>query len=196
MLLDDVHQLYFSKVCAAEKNEVVKDGKAVTKAVKDYWDLYDKQLEERRQKMKKLSRQRAKRKDALVQIHLALREEQQDKRESEEQGHGLEEIEHCSENDRLENVRLRENRPQKTQVHIRVQNRGTRKHITTVQNLSSDLDLPKIKDHLQRQLKINGTIVESEEYGTVIQLTGDKRAEVKKFLSEHNICKAELIKVH
>ncbi|KAK9760753.1 hypothetical protein K7432_014886 [Basidiobolus ranarum] len=42
----------------------------------------------------------------------------------------------------------------------------------------------------------NGTIVEDEELGEVIQLQGDQRIKVATFLVQQGITKKELIKIH
>ena len=42
----------------------------------------------------------------------------------------------------------------------------------------------------------NGTVVVDEDAGDVIQLQGDQRDNIAKFLTEFNICKKEEITVH
>ena len=69
-------------------------------------------------------------------------------------------------------------------IHIRVQQRNGRKCITTVQGLHQDLDLKKILKALKKQECCNGTVVEDEEMGAVLQLQGDQRDSVAKFLTE------------
>ena len=68
-------------------------------------------------------------------------------------------------------------------IHIRVQQRNGRKCITTVQGLHQDLDLKKILKALKKQECCNGTVVEDEEMGAVLQLQGDQRDSVAKFLT-------------
>jgi translation initiation factor 1 len=69
-------------------------------------------------------------------------------------------------------------------IHIRVQQRNGRKCITTVQGLHQDLDLKKILKALKKQECCNGTVVEDEEMGAVLQLQGDQRDSVAKVLTE------------
>ena len=73
-------------------------------------------------------------------------------------------------------------------IHIRVQQRNGRKCITTVQGLHQDLDLKKILKALKKQECCNGTVVEDEEMGAVLQLQGDQRDSVAKFLTEMGAC--------
>jgi translation initiation factor 1 len=42
----------------------------------------------------------------------------------------------------------------------------------------------------------NGTTVEDEEWGTIIQLQGEHRLHIFKFLIEEGICSKEEIKIH
>lgn len=77
-------------------------------------------------------------------------------------------------------------------VHIRVQNRSTKKFITIIEGLSSELDLKKILQGLKRTLHVNGSLLDNG----VITLTGDKRDEVASFLVEFGIVEKSQIKKH
>ena len=46
-----------------------------------------------------------------------------------------------------------------------------------------------------KEFACNGTVVEHEEYGEVIQLQGDQRQKVAEFLVQSQIAKLEQIKV-
>ena len=81
-------------------------------------------------------------------------------------------------------------------VHIRVQQRNGRKCITTVQGLNQDLDLKKILKALKKQECCNGTVVEDEEMGQVLQFQGDQRDAVGKFLTDMEIVDGKNIKKH
>merc|ERR1712167_151897 len=83
----------------------------------------------------------------------------------------------------------------KGDVHIRVQQRNGRKCITTVQGLAADLDIKKILKYIKKSFNCNGAVVD-DKAGAVIQLQGDQRDNVKKFLTTENICIAEEVKVH
>ncbi|KAG8833534.1 Eukaryotic translation initiation factor eIF-1 [Serendipita sp. 399] len=80
-------------------------------------------------------------------------------------------------------------------IHIRIQQRNGRKTLTTLQGLSTDYDYKKILKEFKKQFACNGTLIEDEEMGTVIQLQGDQRAKILKFLTEQGIPK-ETIKLH
>ena len=81
-------------------------------------------------------------------------------------------------------------------VHIRVQQRNGRKCITTVQGLHADLDLKKILKAIKKAECCNGTVVEDEEMGQVLQFQGDQRDAVGKFLTENEIVDAKDVKKH
>jgi len=81
-------------------------------------------------------------------------------------------------------------------IHIRVQQRNGRKCITTVQGLDASLDLKKILKALKKAECCNGTVVEDEAMGSVLQLQGDQRDAVAKFLTENEIVPQAKIKKH
>ncbi|KAJ1926408.1 Eukaryotic translation initiation factor eIF-1 [Tieghemiomyces parasiticus] len=85
---------------------------------------------------------------------------------------------------------------QADKIHIRIQQRNGRKTITTVQGLSSALDLKKILKSLKKVQACNGTIVEDEEHGDVIQLQGDQRDAIALFLASEGIAAKANIKIH
>jgi len=81
-------------------------------------------------------------------------------------------------------------------VHIRIQQRNGRKSLTTVQGLASDLDLKKILKALKKTFSTNGTILQDEELGKIIQLQGDQRKNVYEFLVKCHICEKNEVKIH
>jgi len=81
-------------------------------------------------------------------------------------------------------------------VHIRIQSRNRRKSILTVQGLDDDLDLKKICKYLRKNLQCNGAVVSDKEHGDIIQLQGDHRIKVKKFLVDQEICTESQVIVH
>jgi len=81
-------------------------------------------------------------------------------------------------------------------VHIRVQQRNGRKCITTVQGLNEQLDLKKIIKAIKKTHCCNGTIVDDEEMGQVLQFQGDQRDNVLKFLLENELASKDKIKKH
>jgi len=89
-----------------------------------------------------------------------------------------------------------DNQSQKDVVHLRVQQRNGRKCITTVQGLSEQLDLKKIIKAVKKAHCCNGTIVEGEEMGQVLQFQGDQRDNVMTFLIDNEICDKDKIKKH
>lgn len=81
-------------------------------------------------------------------------------------------------------------------VHIRVQQRNSRKTLTTIQGLPDDLDLKRILKAFKKLFCCNGCIVEHPEHGMVLQLQGDHRVECERFLVDEQICSKEMIKLH
>tara|TARA_B110000014_G_C19609061_1_gene322483 strand:+ start:79 stop:396 length:318 start_codon:yes stop_codon:yes gene_type:complete len=81
-------------------------------------------------------------------------------------------------------------------VHIRIQQRNGRKCITTIQGLPEEADLKKLTKHAKRTFSCNGAVVIDEEEGKIIQLQGDQRENIKKFLIKENLVEETDIKIH
>ncbi|CAB0014959.1 unnamed protein product [Nesidiocoris tenuis] len=81
-------------------------------------------------------------------------------------------------------------------VHIRIQQRNGRKTLTTVQGLSSDYDLKKIVRACKKEFACNGTVIDHQEYGEVLQLQGDQRENICQWLTKTGLAKPDQLKVH
>jgi translation initiation factor 1 len=81
-------------------------------------------------------------------------------------------------------------------LDIRVQQRNGRKTLTTVQGLPKDLDPKKVLKVFKKEFACNGTIVDDEDMGEVIQLQGDHRAKVGQILIEEGICSKDGVQIH
>jgi translation initiation factor 1 len=81
-------------------------------------------------------------------------------------------------------------------VHLRCQQRNGRKCITTVQGLSTDLELKKILRRFKKTFNCNGAMVNDKELGDILQLSGDQREGVRKFLVDNEIYTNTEITVH
>ncbi|CAB1439702.1 unnamed protein product [Pleuronectes platessa] len=81
-------------------------------------------------------------------------------------------------------------------IHIRIQQRNGRKTLTTVQGISSQYDKKKLVKAFKKKFACNGTVIEHPEYGEVIQLQGDQRKDICKFLTDVHLAKDEQLKVH
>ncbi|KAF2105131.1 eukaryotic translation initiation factor SUI1 [Rhizodiscina lignyota] len=84
-------------------------------------------------------------------------------------------------------------------IHIRIQQRNGRKTLTTVQGIPTKFDQKKILKVIKKKFACNGTIVNDEKMGEVIQLQGDQRKDVEKFLIDKDEgldIDAKTIKVH
>lgn len=94
------------------------------------------------------------------------------------------------------NKGLRETSLQDTPIHIRIQQRNGRKTLTTVQGIHDGYDKKKLVKAFKKQFNCNGTVVENEEYGEVIQLQGDQRNNISEFLTSIDLAKREQLHVH
>jgi len=92
--------------------------------------------------------------------------------------------------DEAENVGSQQN-----YLHIRVQQRNGRKTLTTLQGLPKEYDPKKLLKAFKKEFACNGTIVDDEELGQVIQLQGDQRYKISTFLTTEGIPKST-IKIH
>jgi len=84
---------------------------------------------------------------------------------------------------------------QQNYIHIRIQQRNGRKTLTTLQGLPKEYDPKKLLKAFKKEFACNGTLVDDEELGQVIQLQGDQRVKISNFLIEEGIPKAT-IKLH
>ncbi|GAA5853501.1 hypothetical protein JCM8547_002481 [Rhodosporidiobolus lusitaniae] len=80
-------------------------------------------------------------------------------------------------------------------IHIRIQQRNGRKTITTLQGVPTEYDPKKLLKAFKKEFACNGSIVEHEEMGKVIQLQGDQRQNIFNILIEEGLDK-DTIKVH
>jgi len=80
-------------------------------------------------------------------------------------------------------------------IHIRIQQRNGRKTLTTLQGLPKEYDAKRILKAFKKEFACNGTLVDDEEMGQVLQLQGDQRTKIATFLTENGLSRAS-IKVH
>lgn len=83
-----------------------------------------------------------------------------------------------------------------TFIDIRIQQRNGRKVLTTVQGIPKTFDKNKLIKRFKKDFACNGTIIEDEELGTIVQLSGDQRLNVSNFLVNAEISTADKIKLH
>lgn len=83
-----------------------------------------------------------------------------------------------------------------SKIHIRIQQRNGKKSITSISGLPDDLDLKKILKTFKKTLNCNGAILNDEELGKIIQLQGDHRVFIRKFLLDEEIAIEENIIIH
>lgn len=84
------------------------------------------------------------------------------------------------------------------EIHIRVYQRKSRKYITTIEGMDSDLNFKKIIKCMKKTFSCNGTIKmdPKNERLKIIQLAGDQRDDVKDFLLRNELASIEQIKIH
>ncbi|CUV04438.1 translation initiation factor 1 (eIF1), SUI1p [Cryptosporidium parvum Iowa II] len=81
-------------------------------------------------------------------------------------------------------------------VHIRNQQRNGKKSLTTVQGLSAEFDLKRLLKAFKKNFSCNGTIIDDPEHGPILQIQGDHRHNVARFLVGENIVNSDEIKIH
>lgn len=79
---------------------------------------------------------------------------------------------------------------------MRIQQRNGRKTLTTLQGLPTEYDAKKILKSFKKAFACNGTIVEDDELGDILQLSGDQRLKIAEFLVNEKIAKKVDINVH
>ena len=89
-----------------------------------------------------------------------------------------------------------ENGQQVEKVHIRIQQRNRRKCVCSITGLAEDLDLKRICRALKKNFKCNGAVVKDDEWGEVIQIQGDHRQGVLKFLVGEEIVSKDMVVMH
>ncbi|KAG9391695.1 protein translation factor SUI1 [Carpediemonas membranifera] len=81
-------------------------------------------------------------------------------------------------------------------VHVRITQRNARKSVTTIEGLNPKISANKVLRHFKKTFSCNGTIITHDELGEIIQLQGDQRENVSKFLLEEKLVKKTNLKVH
>ncbi|KAL9649465.1 hypothetical protein ABK040_000704 [Willaertia magna] len=81
-------------------------------------------------------------------------------------------------------------------VHIRIQKRNGRKSITIVEGLPKNFKFKKLLSTIKHKYCCNGTLINDEQLGTVLQFSGDKRKAVSEFLLEEGIVTKDTLKIH
>lgn len=77
---------------------------------------------------------------------------------------------------------------EKTKITIFVKNRTGRKLQTSIWGWGPEYDLEKILKHFQKKFHCTGSIINDEEFGSVIKLTGNHKVPVYEFLVNEEIC--------
>ncbi|KAF9996055.1 Eukaryotic translation initiation factor eIF-1 [Entomortierella chlamydospora] len=85
---------------------------------------------------------------------------------------------------------------QKDYIHIRIQQRNGRKTLTTIQGLPKTFDQKRMLKVFKKDFACNGTLVDDEELGSVIQLQGDQRTKVLNLLTTEGGIDKKQIKIH
>jgi translation initiation factor 1 len=85
---------------------------------------------------------------------------------------------------------------QVNKVHIRIQQRNSKKCVVSIQGLADNLDLKDILKTLKRTFQCNGTIIKDDKWGTIIQLQGDHRAGIADFLVSKQFVTKDMIVMH
>ncbi len=81
-------------------------------------------------------------------------------------------------------------------VHVRITQRTARKSVTTIEGLNPRISANKVLRHFKKTFSCNGFIIDHEELGQIIQLQGDQRDKVSKFLLEEKLTRKANLKLH
>ena len=68
--------------------------------------------------------------------------------------------------------------------------------MTTLQGLPKEINSKRLLKEVKKQFACNGTVVDDEEHGEIIQLQGDQRLKMGEFLVNEGIAKKSAIKIH
>jgi translation initiation factor 1 len=79
---------------------------------------------------------------------------------------------------------------------LRIQQRNGRKTLTTLQGLPKEIDSKRLLKAVKKAFACNGTVVDDEEHGEIIQMQGDQRVKMAEFLVSEGIAKKSNIKIH
>ena len=79
-----------------------------------------------------------------------------------------------------------------SKISLRITKRNAKKCVTSIVGLQGDSEsLKTICKDLKRKLHCQGSITNDEEFGTVIDLTGDQRSGIVQYLVDTGICKID-----
>lgn len=81
-------------------------------------------------------------------------------------------------------------------VHITIQQRNSKKYITSVAGIPDIYDLPKILKYIKKFYKCGGSIVQDDNENKVIQVTGDQRSNIRTFFIDCNVMDEDQIIMH
>ena len=68
--------------------------------------------------------------------------------------------------------------------------------ITFIVGLDDEIEFKKLVRHFKKSCSCNGTLINDETFGQVIQLQGDHRKAVAKLLVEDGLASKKQIKIH
>jgi translation initiation factor SUI1 len=82
-----------------------------------------------------------------------------------------------------------------SKITVSVRQRNGKKCKTYIYGWGEEYDLPKICSYFKKTYSCNGAVMTDDEYGLVIELSGDKRFNVYNFLLSEEICSKENITI-
>ncbi len=81
-------------------------------------------------------------------------------------------------------------------VHIRIQQRNGKKVITVIQGLDAKIPRKELIRKFKTMYACGGHIATDEEFGEVIQLTGDQRIKVRDYLVDNGLVESDKVEIH
>lgn len=84
-------------------------------------------------------------------------------------------------------------------IHIRVYQRKSRKYVTTIEGLPSELNLKRVVKFMKKNFSCSGVIktqTKNDIEKKIVQLSGDQRDNIENFIIGQKIAVKEQIKIH
>jgi len=100
--------------------------------------------------------------------------------------------------DNLDNILINEldtKNINKHSVHLRIQQRNTRKYITLIEGLIITEDYKIFLKKIKKKFSCNGSLLKIDD-NVIIQLQGDHRQTLTKYFIDNNMYEYEQIKCH
>ena len=83
----------------------------------------------------------------------------------------------------------------KQTIKIGVKQRNTKKYLTMITGIDTKYDYKTLLSDIKKEFQCNGAIIENKKNEKVIQLNGNQKDKMFKFLIDNNIATRDMIKL-